>query len=147
MLSFTRYVLVQRYFVFSHAFAIEFILSISLLLLHFNISSAMNSVSDTCKLSYFMIIELLVCNSTAISVIYRSRRALLGPIKLLLKYLFFVKISSKICKKKIFVLLQKKISIPSSLVPNIEFEKSINKNFVFSTKKKVIKFINSSINR
>ena len=25
----------------------------------------MNSVSDTCKLSYFMIIKLLACNSTA----------------------------------------------------------------------------------
>ena len=31
----------------------------------FNISSGMNSVSGTCKLSYFMIIKLLVCNSIA----------------------------------------------------------------------------------
>jgi hypothetical protein len=65
LLSFTRHALVQKYFVFSHAFVIVFTLSISLLLLHFNISSGMNSVSDTCKLSYFMIIKLLVCNSTA----------------------------------------------------------------------------------
>jgi hypothetical protein len=42
--------LVQKYFVFSHAFVIVFTLIISLLLLHFNISSGMNSVSDTCKL-------------------------------------------------------------------------------------------------
>jgi hypothetical protein len=65
ILSFTRHVLIQKYFVFSHAFVIMFTLSISLLLLHFNISSGMNSVSDTCKLSYSMIIKLLVCNSTA----------------------------------------------------------------------------------
>ena len=64
-LLFTRHVLIQKYFVFSHAFVIMFTLSISLLLLHFNTSSSMNSVSDTCKLSYFMIIKLLVCNSTA----------------------------------------------------------------------------------
>jgi hypothetical protein len=48
----TTHVLVQKYFVFSHAFVIVFTLSTSLLLLHFNISSGMNSVSDTCKLSY-----------------------------------------------------------------------------------------------
>ena len=41
----------------SHAFVNVFILSICLLLLHFNISSGMNSVSDTCKLCYFMIIK------------------------------------------------------------------------------------------
>jgi hypothetical protein len=65
VLSFTRHVLVQKYFVFSHAFVIVFTLTISLLLLHFNNTSGMNSVSDACKLSYFMIIKLLVCNSTA----------------------------------------------------------------------------------
>jgi hypothetical protein len=55
----------KKYFVFSHAFVVVFTLSICLLLLHFNISSNMNSVIGTCKLSYFMIIKLLVCNSTA----------------------------------------------------------------------------------
>jgi len=29
-------------------------------------------VSDTCKLSYFMIIKLLVCNSTAKSLLLRN---------------------------------------------------------------------------
>ena len=68
--TFTLHVLVQKCFVFSHAIVIVLTLSISLLLLHFNISSSgMNSVIDTCKLGYFMSIKLLVCNSTTQAIL------------------------------------------------------------------------------
>ena len=60
---------------FSHAFAIVFNLSICLLLLHFYISSGMNSMSNTCNLNYFTIINLVCCStaSTSLFILFSYR--------------------------------------------------------------------------
>ena len=83
--SHDMYWLFKSILYFLQAFVIVFILSgACLLLLHFNISSGINSVSDTCKLGYFIIIKLLVCNSTTADTIIPHSTILTEPYNILL---------------------------------------------------------------
>ena len=107
-----------------HAFVIVFTLSICLLLLHFNIPSGINSVSDTCKLSYFMIIKRFSMQFHCKTYdVYWHNRHKKGPIETTLPFLYHQKISifakmncHKIwdkycCKKKMYNLIKELIKL------------------------------------
>lgn len=60
-------------------------LNVCLLLLCFHISSDMNSMSDTCKLSYFVIVKLLECNFTAVLLISTQKSGIIELSKIMMK--------------------------------------------------------------